>query len=480
MAHFYVSYPFKPYLPKDSLMFAKLTTWLAPWLVCYFLCFPFLTFATQLTLKEAILLGMRHNKKLKSEQLQNVLTKFAIEVAEDDFEPQIKFGFKWEKSPQQPPETTLQSEATLKNHWGGILGLNLEQPWFSDHENQWSLWYKQPLLKNIARNVVDAPLYISRLQWQQQQLAYQQTQTDLIVTIIKAYRNVLQAQQRLDIGQLSLKRSKKLLKINQILIETGRMAAVDMIQTEADIASKELDERLAQNELDSARLNLLKVLDLHQQTDIELQYDLQVTPPPSLTDQAQLTAQMLQNRSDYLQNKVLLAQLQWQLLLAKEDKKWDLDLTSRYQHQTDVSDSMAQQAWSISLSLNIPLKDLKKQQAFLAAKTAVQQQQLLIAQQGKELEMALLDLLRNLNLQQEQLKLSSQVRVLAEKKLDIEQTKLTIGRSSNFQLVSFQDDLIQAQQTELTAKINYLNSLTDLDHLLGTTLETWHIEVVYE
>jgi len=51
-----------------------------------------------------------------------------------------------------------------------------------------------------------------------------------------------------------------------------------------------------------------------------------------------------------------------------------------------------------------------------------------------------------------------------------------VGRTTNFQLVTFQNDLVNAQNNELNAKIAYLNALSGLDQIIGTTLDTWKIE----
>ena len=80
-------------------------------------------------------------------------------------------------------------------------------------------------------------------------------------------------------------------------------------------------------------------------------------------------------------------------------------------------------------------------------------------------------------MQFQQLELARQTRVFSQQKLDIENKKLKAGQTSNFQLVSFQNDLINAQNNELSNFINYINALTNLDQTLGTTLKTWRIEV---
>ena len=63
------------------------------------------------------------------------------------------------------------------------------------------------------------------------------------------------------------------------------------------------------------------------------------------------------------------------------------------------------------------------------------------------------------------------------KTLEIENAKLRAGRTTNFQVVSFQNELRQSEVTELEAMISYLNALVALDQRLGTTLDTWQIQL---
>ena len=73
--------------------------------------------------------------------------------------------------------------------------------------------------------------------------------------------------------------------------------------------------------------------------------------------------------------------------------------------------------------------------------------------------------------------LARRARALTERKLDIERAKLNAGRSSNFRLVRFEDDLVRSQNNEIGTITAYLNALTALDRTQATTLETWGIEI---
>ena len=54
---------------------------------------------------------------------------------------------------------------------------------------------------------------------------------------------------------------------------------------------------------------------------------------------------------------------------------------------------------------------------------------------------------------------------------------MNAGRSSNFQIISFESDLRAAEEANLSAKISYLDARSQLDVLLGVMLESWEISL---
>lgn len=79
----------------------------------------------------------------------------------------------------------------------------------------------------------------------------------IIIIKILAYRNLLRAQERLKIEQLCLKSAQEILEINKALIVAGRLAPVEIIQSETAIANRQVSLVAAQNTLESAKLALL-------------------------------------------------------------------------------------------------------------------------------------------------------------------------------------------------------------------------------
>ena len=118
--------------------------------------------------------------------------------------------------------------------------------------------------------------------------------------------------------------------------------------------------------------------------------------------------------------------------------------------------------------------------AYLGAKNDLEKALLAFEKMKLDIEISVQNAVRNVDSNYRSLLSAKLARELAERKLSIEQEKLGAGRTTNFQLVSFQRDLQTAQLNELSAMTTYLNSLTNLDDTLGTTLTTWRIEVKKE
>jgi outer membrane protein len=123
----------------------------------------------------------------------------------------------------------------------------------------------------------------------------------------------------------------------------------------------------------------------------------------------------------------------------------------------------------------VPIVPSPQQSRFLLPLNNVGQY--LAAELKDNIEIEIMDAVRNINIKWEQVKLAQRSRDLSKQQLDIELEKLKVGRSENFQIVIFQNDLIRAENNEIRAKMDYLNALTNLDALLGTTLERWGVNI---
>ena len=136
------------------------------------------------------------------------------------------------------------------------------------HELSFTL--KQPLLRGAGARIDTAPLRIARVEEEIAVLALKQTVIDIVFSVVRSYRDVMQAERRVDIRVRSLARARELLTVNELLVQTGRMAERDIVQTKADIAGREIQSIAARNALDATRLALTDILDVAGRPEIRL------------------------------------------------------------------------------------------------------------------------------------------------------------------------------------------------------------------
>ena len=451
----------------------------------------------ELTLAEGIALALRNNRRLLQSRLERTVQKFALRVAEDKFRPDAQIrsfrvfeteddGDGWAYG-----DTGVSYQVTLRIPTGGQFALINSVASRDDgqrrtgYDSALTFSFTQPLLKGGGIAVNRASVQIARLQEKINVLVFARAIEDVVASAIRAYRNLIRAQRRLEISARSLQRAKDLLAMNQLLVETGRMAKLDVVQTEADVAERELALIEAENALDAARLALIDILDIDSQAQLQPKDALDISPVKP--DMERSLALALEHRPDYLQAQLRMESAENELLLAKNNRLWDLSAT--FSADVDeasggIGDAIAGSLRGIDdgkyragLELRIPLGDLTLKQRRLNAQTAVQQRRYDLAELRQSIDIDVRNAVREVEVRLRQVDLAQRARQLAERKLDAERGKLRLGLSTNFQMILFEDDLVRAQNNDLNAAIAYLNALTLLDQTLGTTLQTWGVEV---
>ena len=480
-----------------------------------------------LTLAEAIALAMRNNRRLINGRLSRAGERFALRVAQDEFKPDFRIGsfrrFETEEGGWARDDTGVTLEAMLRVPTGGRLDLvNAVSGDGIDgrgYGNSLTLRFAQPLLKGGGIAVNTASLRIARAVERIGALVFERAIGDVATAVVFAYRDFLQAQRRVEISARSLQRAKDLLVTNRSLIQAGRMAELEILQAEADVAQRELVLVGAENRLDATRLALIDVLDIDSDAIIRLTETLAVGEAHSVGAQSmgtgcaaeprgvpgsraedgepaaescaatatRLVALALANRPDYLTALLQFENVEAELLLAKNNRLWDLSTTLSVA-VAGTADSLRtglgepfghipDNDLRVALELSVPIGDLASKQRLFRARSNLTRAHNDLAELRQSIDIAVRNAVRNVDARLRQVGLATRASELAVRKLDAERQKLKLGLTTNFRVIVFEDDLVRAQTSELTATITYLNALSSLDQTLGTTLQTWGLEV---
>lgn len=443
---------------------------------------------TTMTLGDAVYLGLRNNPAIRSAYLQRVAQKFDLRVAEDVFNPKLTLN-SYYRSTRGSADNARNANVAPATSLLGEYGTRLSMAWTQQLSNAdragryrsdgLDLAIIQPLLRGAGWDATTAPLRLSRLSEQANRLNLKATVAQTISQIIATYRELLRAQEQLSIVQDALKRSGTLLEVNKALISAGRMAEFEIVQTEADIATQQLGVEEAQNQLDSSRLALLRLLALDLSTPIRATEALEARPMQIDKRQAFNLAQTQQ--PEYLAALLGSQQADLNLVIAKDSGRWQVDLVTGANQVRDAYDNDAgrsnNRTWDsyAGVQVQIPIGDISTRQAEVRARVNVEDQEIRITDARQELERSVNDVVRDLGTRWRQYEISQRAVELSRRKIEIEREKLSAGRSTNFQVLSYETDLRNAENAQLNALIAYLNAQTQLDLTLGMTLESWEI-----
>ncbi len=187
----------------------------------------------ELTLPEAVALGLRDNRTIRSAYLQRIAQKFDLRVAEDKFTPKLTIAASY-LARRDLGATGSSADVTPVATMTTPIGTQVALSWANTSDkiggserstaSNLSLSVIQPLLRNGGLDAAMASVRIARLDEKTNHLALKATLAQTVTDIIQAYRTFLLAQEQERLGRDGLARSRDLLGVNRALIESGRMA----------------------------------------------------------------------------------------------------------------------------------------------------------------------------------------------------------------------------------------------------------------
>jgi outer membrane protein TolC len=440
----------------------------------------------RLSLSEAVALGVRDNRTIKSAYLARAAQRFDLVVARSQFLPHINLvagvsrdttgGIRTTSTTLAPTGTwLLPTGATVQFAWsqgstaaGGAPGV-LEST---------SVNVTQPLLRGAGLAVNAAPVRIAALQEQINKLALKTTVSDTVTQIVLAYRALVQAQEAVRLAQAALDRSQALLDTNQALISAGRMAAADLLQTKADFANERVSVLQAEQQRASAQLALLQMLAVDLRTNVVAADPIDANRTE--IDLERVVALALDNRMDVLAQRKTLEQDRETLRVARSGRLWDLSVVagaSRDRVSGAAAAFLPQSNSTVGLQLSIPIGDFTLKQAEIHASTNLRVDEVKLEDLRQTAEAQVRDAVQQVDGAWAQLAAAREAQALAAQALKFENDKLKAGRASNFEVLSFEANLKTAEVQALNAGIAYLNALTSFDEQVGGTLATWRIEL---
>jgi outer membrane protein len=355
--------------------------------------------------------------------------------------------------------------------------------------------YTQPLLRNLVIDNNRQQLKITQINRDISEVQLKGTIATTVATVRNAYWELLYAIQALEVNKGALDLAQKLVADNKARVEVGTMAPLDVVQAEAEAATRVQAVALAEAAVQTSELALKRLI--VSGTDDPL-WRSSITPVDRPTfrseapDVEAAVKKALASRTDVEAARQTLSSNDITMKFLHNQTLPGLDLSANYgavgiggtqfrRASTSVTapivetipggfgdawNSLTARAypnWNVALNFSYQIGNSTTDASYARAK--VQRNQ--TAAQLRALELSVATEVTNAALSVEsglkRYEAAQVARELAETRLQAEQSRFEVGLSTNFFVVQAQRDLASAQNSELRALLDYRKAQVDFE-----------------
>jgi outer membrane protein TolC len=263
---------------------------------------------------------------------------------------------------------------------------------------------------------------------------------------VLSYLAVMEAQQTVEAAQADVTLAKRLLELAKSQHAAGVATGIDVARAETRLAGQEVRLAQARTDLDTARLNLLRVIGAPLGSDLRLADEMRFAPE-ALPAVAEAVQKALSDRAEIrsAQEQVRIAALQKQAAvggwLPSVSFFGDYGTSAVKPLETSLPTRTA------GIRLEVPLFDGGRTRAEVqAAVSRLRQAELKLNDLRAAVEKEVRQALDNLATRKEQVQAAQKALALAERELELAQDRFRNGVGDNVEVVNAQTALENARQ----------------------------------
>jgi outer membrane protein TolC len=343
--------------------------------------------------------------------------------------------------------------------------------------------YTQPLLANRKIDNNRTTLLTTAIQQDVAELDLQATTASTVAQVRNAYWELVFGILNLENQRASLDLSSKLVQDNRARVEIGTMAPIDIVQAQAEEATRRQNLVNAEATLQNTELNLKRLI-VSGTDDPMWTATLNATdrpsPSPEAIDLESAVRNALMNRTDLLTAKKNIDAANVTLRSLGNQSMPTLNLQGIYRldgrggrptsgivppsNWWDAVGGLGKldaPTWTLQLQFNYPLGQSAAEANKARQEIVIRQNQASIKatelQIATEVTAAAIAIRSSL----EAIQAATAARELSIKRAEAAQSKLDVGMATNFEVVQAQRDLADARNRELREHLNYRRALVD-------------------
>jgi len=366
------------------------------------------------------------------------------------------------------------------------------------YDSNFQASYTQPLLRNFRIDSTRTSLQTTEISQEVSELNLQGTIATTVASVRNAYWDLLYTIRAVQVAEQSLALASKLVNDNRQRVEIGTMAPIDVVQAQAEEATRRQTLVQTQAARRTAEL-VLKRLIVNGTTDELWPATINPVDVPTIVEEpVDLLAAVgnaLQSRVDLKRAHKQLDSNALSLFNLKNQTLPALDLTASYslrglggtqfqrsglggQVTTIIPGGYLQSlqnimnfdapTWNVALNMSFPLGTSSADASLARARLQERQTEAQIKSLELQVATEVTNIVLTLRSNRERVEASAAAGALAQQRLDAAQSKFEVGLATNFEVVQAQRDLADAQNTALRALLDYTKSLVDLERVQVT------------
>ncbi len=370
--------------------------------------------------------------------------------------------------------------------------------------------FNQHLLRNFGVFNNSRQIRVARNNQKISEFQFERQLIDLVTQAQQLYWDLVFTAEDLKVKQRSMELAQKTLSDNQIQVEIGTLAPIDVVQAETEVAARREQLIISSYTQSQSEDKIKKVITSQGDPGLVLAriapMESARRPNPSDVLSAEAAIQIaLENRPEMKQLDLEIQNRDYDARYAKNQLLPNLDVFGSYIQngaggrrlargglggtdliivgQNGIGGAFNQlfggdfTGYSVGFSLEIPLSN----KAARAEEARAQSEKRLVQDRrsatAQQIALEVRNALTVVEMNRARIEAAEKTRELTERRLDAEQTKFQLGSSTIRFVLEEQRNVTQAQTNEIAALVNYTKALVDLDRAMGMTLQKKNIEI---
>lgn len=362
--------------------------------------------------------------------------------------------------------------------------------------------YTQPLLRNFKIDGTRQQLLISQKNREISDVQLQQSIAQTVRNVKNAYYDLVYAIGNLGVQRQSLELAQQSLKDNRARVEIGTMAPLDIVQAEAEVATREESVILAEAAIERTQDAVRTLVYNPSSPDF---WDARIEPTdtisfaPAVVDIDGAVKNALSQRTDLSVARKNLESTDVNIRYFQNQSMPDVNAAVNYSAQgvggvllnrgpgvglqpgpilsttersflntlrTVVGGDFP--GWTFTLDVAYPIGRSSNEANLAKSRLQFQQSQKSLASLELQIAQQVRESARQVTTNAKRVDATRSSRALAEKRLEAEEKKYQAGMTQNFFVLQAQRDLNVARNSELLALVEYLKSVVNYQAIQTT------------